>query len=80
MSTNVTFFEQTTGLSRFVQYVHVIQHVILIPVVEYNISNIPVNPSLDQSPLESSSPHIDPLKHKTQTNSPIFQEHDQSPT
>jgi len=49
-------------------------------VVEYNISNVPVTPSLDQSPPEPSSPPIDSLQHRTPTTSPVVQEHGESPT
>ena len=80
MSANVTFFEQTPYFSPSVQDVHVIQQVLPIPVVEYNISNVPVTPSLDQSPPEPSSPPIDSLQHRTPTNSPVVQEHGESPT
>ena len=79
MSANVTFFEQTSYFSPSTQDVYVIQHVLPILVVEYNISNVFVNPSLDQSPPEPSSPHIDPLQHRTRTDSPIFQELGESP-
>ena len=80
MSANVTFFEQTPYFSPSVQDVHLIQQVLSIPVVEYNIPNVSINPSLDQSPPEPSSPHIDSLQHRTPTNSPVFQEHGESPT
>jgi len=80
MSANVTFFEQTSYFSPFVQDVHVIQQVLPIPVVEYNISNVPVIPSLDQSPPEPLSPLIDSLQHRMPTNSPVFQEHGEYPT
>jgi len=80
MSANVTFFEQTPYFSPSVQDVHVIQQVLPIPVVEYNISNVPITPSLDQSPPEPSSPPIDSFQHRTPTNSPIVQEHGESPT
>jgi len=80
MSANVTFFEQTPYFSPFVQDGHAIQHVLPIPEVKYNISNVHVTPSLDQSPPEPSSPPTDSLQHKTPTNSPVVQEHGESPT
>ena len=80
MLANITFFEQTPYFSPSIQDVHVIQQVLPIPVAEYNISNVYVNPSLDQSPPKPSSPHIDSLQHRTLTNSPVFQEHGESPT
>jgi len=49
-------------------------------VVEYNISHVPVTPSLDQSPPEPLSPPIDSLQHRTSTTSPVVQEHGESPT
>jgi len=63
-----------------VQDVHVIQQVLPIPVVESNISNVSVNPGLDQSPPEPSSPPIDTLQHMTPMDSPVFQEHGESLT
>jgi len=80
MVANVTFFEQTYYLYASIQDVHVIQHVILIPMVELNISNVSVNPSLDQNPRKPSSPHIDILRHKTLMDSPVIQEHGESPS
>jgi len=80
MSANVTFFGQTPYFSPSVQDVHVIQQVLPILVVEYNISNVHVPPSLDQSPPEPSSPPIDSLQHRTPTNSLVVPEHGESPT
>ena len=40
--------------------------------VEYNISNVHVIPSLDQSPLEPSSPPIDSFQHRMPTNSLVM--------
>ena len=80
MSANVTFFEQTPYFSPSVQDVHVIQQVLPFPVVEYNISNVPVTPSLNQSPPEPSYPPIDSLQHRTPTTSLVVQEQGESPT
>ncbi|XP_014490788.1 uncharacterized protein LOC106753484 [Vigna radiata var. radiata] len=71
MSANVTFFEQTPFFSPSVQDVHILQQVIPLPVVESNISNVPVNSSHAQSPPEPSSPHIDISRHSTPVGSPL---------
>jgi len=71
MFANVTFFEQTSYFSSFVQDIHYIQQILPIPLVEFTILSASKNPSpdhylptqdpddpmlLDESSSSSSSP------------------------